>query len=244
MREQLLDTQAGATLPSNGLDETAHAARLMPLDLAFLGMLALMVACHLVAARLAAGPITAELADVLVGIYLLALVSRPAWRPLVLRLLLLGLVAGILELFTDAAGEIVAHSLFYASGVPMIWGSPIYMPISWMLVLTLLGYVGWRLRGLLPLWPAIVISGLWGGLNIPFYEETAYFAGWWHYAATPRVGHTPIYVLLFEGLIAAVLPLLTARFPRVAWRAVAWRGVALGAWMPVAAFCSWQLLGR
>jgi hypothetical protein len=245
MHDQLLDIEATEkTSPGGRMDDSVAPARLAPLDFAFLGLLALMVACHLVAARLAAGPITAALTDILAVVYLLALISRPAWRPLVLRLMLLGLVAGILELFTDAAGESIAHSLVYAAGGPMIWASPLYMPFSWMIVLTLLGYLGWRLRGLLPLWLAIAITGLWGSLNIPFYEETAYYAGWWHYTTTLRIGHTPIYVLLFEGLIAAALPLLTSRFPRVAWRTVVWRGVMLGAWMPVAAFCSWQLLGR
>ena len=245
MHDQLLDIQATTGTSRGGQsNDTLASARLTPLDLAFLGLLALMVLCHLVAARLAVGPITAVLTDVLAVIYLLAVVSRPAWRPLVLRLMLLGLVAGVLELFTDAAGESVAHSLVYAAGGPMLWASPLYMPFSWMIVLTLLGYLGWRLRGLLPLWLAIVITGLWGSLNIPFYEETAYYAGWWHYATTLRIGHTPVYVLLFEGLIAAALPLLTTAFPRVAWRAIVWRGVALGAWMPVVAFCSWQLLGR
>ncbi len=169
MREEILDTQAGAVTQSHQADESAKSAGLTPLDLAFAGLLALMVACHLVAARLAAGPITAVLTDALAGIYLLALTLRPAWRPLVSRLLLLGLVAGILELFTDAAGESVAHSLVYPAGGPMLWASPLYMPFSWMIVLTLLGYLGWRLRGLLPLWLGIAITGLWGALNIPFY---------------------------------------------------------------------------
>jgi hypothetical protein len=245
MHDQLLDIEATEKTSLGGrMDDSVAPARLAPLDFAFLGLLALMVTCHLVAARLAAGPITAVLTDMLAVVYLLALISRSAWRPLVLRLMLLGLVVGILELFTDAAGESVAHSLVYAVGGPMIWASPLYMSFSWMIVLTLLGYLGWRLRGLLPLWLAIAITGLWGSLNIPFYEETAYYAGWWHYTTTLRIGHTPIYVLLFEGLIAAALPLLTSRFPRVAWRTVVWRGVMLGAWMPVAAFCSWQLLGR
>src|SRR5262249_22971371 len=130
------------------------------------------------------------------------------------------------------------------AGEPLLWTSPLYMPLSWMIVLTLLGYLGWRLRGLLPLWLAIAITGLWGTLTIPLYEESAYYAGWWHYAAAARIGHTPLYVLLFEGLIAAALPVLTTDFPCVGWRTVAWRGIALGAWMPLAAFCSWLLLGR
>src|SRR5262245_10869225 len=160
MREQLLDARARATPRHSLRHEKGTPAGLTPLDLAFAGLLALLVACHLVAARLAAGPSTAALTDVLACGYLLALASRPAWRPLVSRLLLLGLIAGLLELFTDAAGEGVAHSLVYPAGEPTLWASPLYMPFSWMIVLTLLGYLGWRVRGLLPLWLAIVITGL------------------------------------------------------------------------------------
>lgn len=242
MREQLLDVATEQDAAPG--DPASGPARLMPLDLAFLGLSALMVVCHLVAAWLAIGPVTAVLTDVLAVIYLLALAARPGWRPLMLRLLALGLIAGMLELFTDAAGRSVAQSLIYPAGEPLLWASPVYMPFAWMIVLAQLGYLGWRLRGLLPLWPAITITGLWGGLNIPFYEETAYYAGWWHYAPALHIGHTPIYVLLFEGLVAAALPLLTVGLPRVSWRAVALRGIVLGAWMPVAAFCSWLLLGR
>jgi len=243
MRDELLAVQA-TEKTSQSVVANAAPLRFMSLDLAFLGLLVLMVACHLVAAHLAVGPVTAALSAALASGYLLALLPRPAWRPLVLRLMLLGLVAGMLELFTDAAGESVAHSLVYAAGGPMLWASPLYMPCSWMVVLTLLGYLGWRLRGLLPLWLAIVTTGLWGAFNIPLYEESAYYAGWWHYATAPRIGHTPLYVVLFEGLIAAALPLFTRSFPHLAWRMVVRRGIALGAWMPLAAFCSWQLLGR
>lgn len=214
-------------------------------DRAFLGLFILMALCHLVAAVLARGWMTAALSDGIVLTYLAGLLrARPLWRPLIGRLLLFGLVAGIVELATDAAGEQVARSLVYPAGEPMIWQSPAYMPVSWMVVLTLLGYLGWRLAGLLPLWQAAVFGGLAGMLIIPFYEESAWYAGWWRYTTLPRIGHTPLYVFFFEGGIVAVLPLLMRGLERLALRWVLIRGLVLGGWMPLVAFIAWRLFGQ
>jgi hypothetical protein len=213
-----------------------------------IGLLALLIACHVVSALLAQGWVTAAITDLLAVAYLACLLLHRPWRPLLERLLVLGLVAGILELATDAAGRDVAHSLIYPVGEPLVWTSPFYMPVSWMIVLSNAGYLGWRLAGLVPrlsLGLAIALTGVFGALTIPFYEETAYYAGWWHYApATLTLGHTPAYVLLFEGLVAASLPLLCAGLLSRSLVRAALRGVVLGAWIPVAAFVTWLVLGR
>jgi hypothetical protein len=214
------------------------------LDVAMIGSLMLSVALDLIWARLHAGWVTAALTDLLVGAYLVALCLRAAWRPLLARLALFGLAAGALELATDAAGKGFAHSLIYPTGEPLLWTSPLYMPLSWMLVLMQVGYLAWRLRALVAMPVAVTLCALWTGLNIPFYEEMAYHAGWWRYAAAPAIGHTPLYVLLFEALIGASLPLLLGRLERWRWREVLWRGAVAGAWMPAAALASWLLLGR
>jgi hypothetical protein len=212
-----------------------------------LGTLALLVGLHIMAAPLGAGWLTAA-ATVGVTAAALALIAwRRAWRPLVGRLLLFGLVVGLLELFTDFAGEVVARSLIYPPNEPMIWASPAYMPLSWMVTLTLIGYLAWRLSSLSPQpprWAAIILTALWGALNIPFYEEMAFHAGWWRYAAAPGLGHTPFYVMLFEGLLVAPLPWLLARLESRGWRSVALRGVALGLWAPWTALFAWLLIGR
>ena len=214
-------------------------------DLAFVGLFVLMALCHLAAALLARGWITAAISDGVILCYLAgALWARPAWRPLIGRLLLFGLVAGVLELATDAAGEQVARSLVYPLNEPMLWQSPLYMPISWMVVLTLLGYLGWRLAGLLPLWLATALAGLAGMLIIPFYEESAWYAGWWRYTTLPRLGHTPVYVFAFEGAVVAALPLLLRGLERRSLPVVVIRGLALGVWMPLVAFVTWRLLGQ
>src|SRR5690348_3187923 len=241
------ETHTAAPIPRAGeLDPAAR--RLTTLDGAFLALLGLMIAGHVLAALLAVGWITAALIDALALVYLVALLARPAWRPLVGRLMLLGLVAGILELFTDVAGHQFARSLFYPQDQPLLWDSPFYMPLSWMIVLTQLGYLAWRLVGLLPgrrlPWRAILLAGLAGAINVPFYEEAAYHAGWWRYAPTIlHLGHTPAYVLLFEGLVAAALPVLTLGLLRLRWSIVAARGAILGLWMPCAALLAWLLLG-
>ncbi|MEO7002669.1 MAG: hypothetical protein ABI068_12730 [Ktedonobacterales bacterium] len=226
------------------------ARRFTGLDGAMLAVWALLIALHIVAAALRIGWVSAALMIALVSLALLALLMRRAWRPVVGRLLLFGLIAGILELFTDFAGETVAHSLFYPPQEPMLWASPAYLPLSWMVALTPLGYLAWRLRGLSPLpprWASVVIVALVGAFNIPFYEEMAYYAGWWRYAVGPHIphlGHTPLYVLLFEGLIAASLPLLLGGLSRLSLPAVALRGVLLGIWLPCAALIAWLLIGR
>ncbi len=182
--------------------------------------------------------------EVILSLYLLALLFLQRIRPLMGRLLLAGFIAGICELFTDASGQSVAHSLIYPMGEPTLWTSPLYMPLSWMVILTHLGYVAWRLRAILGLRKATLIAGFLGAVQIPLYEEMAFYGGWWQYKPTHlMLGHTPLYVLLFEGLIVAALPLLYDRIERRAWSHVALIGLIVGVWMPFAALFSWLLLG-
>lgn len=183
--------------------------------------------------------------EVVLSLYLLALLLVPGMRPLVGKLLLAGFIAGFCELFTDASGRYVVHSLVYPTGELTLWTSPLYMPLSWMVVLTHLGYVAWRLRALVGWQKAALVSGTWGALQIPAYEEMAYYAGWWRYLPTRlMIGHTPLYVLPFEGLVVAALVLLYDRIERRSWLQVAIIGIILGAWMPVAALTSWLLFGH
>lgn len=240
---------ASAIPPTARVPDAALAARrFTSLDGAFLAQLALLIACHVISARFALGWPSAAATDLLALLVLAAMAARRDWRPLLARLFVLGLAAGILELATDAAGEQVAHSLTYPAGEPLLWGSPYYMPLSWAIVLTLLGYLAWRLRSLgptrVPLWLAVALTGLFGALMVPFYEEMAYYARWWQYAPVWRIGHTPVYVIVFEGLVAAALPLLVGGLLARPLRAAAVRGLLMGCWMPVAAFLAWFTIGR
>lgn len=236
---------APAELPASASPLDAAVRHLTVLDAAMLATFALLVAGHVISAIGRLGWGSAAVTVGLTALALLTLALRQAWRPLILRLLAFGLIAGVCELFTDYSGEVVAHSLRYPANEPMLWASPAYMPLSWMVVLAQIGYLAWRLVGLMPQrWLAMALTGLWGALNIPFYEEMAYHAGWWNYAPAPGLGHTPYYVMLFEGLIAAALPPLLANLQRRPPRAVLLRGLLLGAWIPCAALASWLLIGR
>lgn len=179
------------------------------------------------------------------ALLLVFLGTLPRYRPLLGRLMLVGLVAGICELFTDASGQYVVHSLIYPAGELSIWASPLYMPLSWLVTLTYLGYMSWRLRALLGWRRAILLCGLLGAIDIPLFEEISYYGGWWRYEPTHlMLGHTPLYVAVFEGLIVAVLPLLFDRLERRTWRETVFLGVVLGVWMAVAALLAWLLTGH
>jgi hypothetical protein len=183
--------------------------------------------------------------DLLLSALLLALlIGGRATRPLLGRLMLVGLVAGICELFTDASGQQFVHSLIYPPGELTIWASPIYMPLTWLVTLTYLGYIGWRLRALLGWRFAILLCGLVGAIDIPLFEEMSYNGGWWQYLPTRlMLGHTPAYVSLFEGLVVAALPLVFDRIERRSWFEGAAVGVIIGIWMAIAALTAWLLLG-
>lgn len=267
-------TSTPVTFAREGPDApSASVRRLTALDAAFVGLLALTIVLDVVCAVFALGWPSAAATDVICALYVLAMaLARPAWRPLLARLFALGLAAGVLELFTDFAGERVAHSLIYPAGEPLLWGSPYYMPLSWAIVLTQLGYLAWRLRGLgaggpadtstardlrrrraparagrrgVPLWLAMVITGLAGAALVPFYEEMAWYARWWRYTPAPLlIGHTPLYVLVFEGAIAALLPLLVGRLLARPLRYAVALGLLEGVWMPVAALAAWLAVGR
>jgi hypothetical protein len=78
---------------------------------------------------------------ILTAVLLILVISWRMVRPILGQLMLVGLVAGICELFTNASGQYVVHSLIYPVGELTIWTSPLYMPLSWLVTLTYLGYI-------------------------------------------------------------------------------------------------------
>lgn len=248
-REWLTPPATAETIAEQKLATLATTHRFTWLDGLLVGNVALTITLDLIAAQMAAGWWTAGAITIVNCTFLLSAVVIARARgnaadQFLGRLLLAGLVAGFCELFTDASGSYFALSLSYPTNEPMLWASPLYMPFSWMVVLTQLGYLGWRLRGLLSWRVAVPLAGIIGAINIPFYEEIAYHARWWHYTPVRTLGHTPAYVLLFEGLLVAILPIVLDRIERHGWGEVALAGVAIGVWMPFAALASWLALGR
>src|SRR5437762_865697 len=146
------------------------------------------------------------------------LVRRDA---LLARFLLFGLLVGFVELPADAWLVDYTRTLDYSiGGGPMIWRSPLWMPLAWEVVTVQFGYIGLRL------WErfgkaGLLMIGLLGAINIPFYEEMARRIHWWQYSAESvrgMISFTPWYIILGEFGIAIALALLAGTLRRGSWR--------------------------
>ena len=146
-----------------------------------------------------------------------ALVRRDV---LLWRFLIFGTIVGFTELTADAWLVDYTRTLDYsAGGGPMIWRSPVWMPLAWEVVAVQFGYIGLRL------WErfgktGLVIIGLLGAINIPFYEEMARRIHWWEYSGCRMISYTPWYIILGEFGIAVVFAWLARMVRRSACRAV------------------------
>jgi len=154
-----------------------------------------------------------------------AVVRRDA---LLARLLLFGLVVGFAELPADAWLVDYTHTLDYSiGGGPMIWRSPVWMPLAWEVVAVQFGYIGlrlWERFGKL----GLLMIGLLGAINIPFYEEMARRIHWWRYGGCRMISFTPWYIILGEFGIALAFVLLARTLRGGSWRAAIIAGVADG----------------
>ena len=127
---------------------------------------------------------------------------------LLARFLLFGIVVGFTELAADAWLVDYTRTLDYSiGGGPMIWRSPLWMPLAWEVVAVQFGYVGLRL------WErfgknGLLMIGLLGAINIPFYEEMARKINWWQYSGCRMISFTPWYIILGEFGIVLVFALL------------------------------------
>jgi hypothetical protein len=154
-----------------------------------------------------------------------ALVRRDA---LLGRFLLFGLLVGIAELPADAWRVDHTRTLDYSvGGGPMIWRSPIWMPLAWEVVAVQFGYIGLRLCerfGRL----GLLLVALLGAVNIPFYEEMARKIHWWQYSGCRMLSFTPWYIIVGEFGIALVLALLAKTLRGGSWRTAVVSGIGGG----------------
>jgi hypothetical protein len=148
---------------------------------------------------------------------------------LLARFLLFGVVVGLTELAADAWLVDYTRTLDYSiGGGPMIWRSPLWMPLAWEVVAVQFGYIGLRL------WErfgktGLVMIGLVGAINIPFYEEMARRIHWWQYSRCRMISYTPWYIIVGEFGIALVVALLGRTLRRDSWWVAVVAGVAGGA---------------
>ena len=147
---------------------------------------------------------------------------------LLARFLLFGIVVGFTELAADAWLVDYTRTLDYAiGGGPMIWRSPIWMPLAWEVVAVQFAYVGLRL------WErfgktVLLLIGFLGAINIPFYEEMARRIHWWRYTGCRMISFTPWYIILGEFGIALVFALFGRRLRRASWRVAVVAGLTGG----------------
>lgn len=140
------------------------------------------------------------------------------------RLLVFGLVFGLVELVADALCVRFTKTLDYSPArTALLWLSPWWMPTAWMIVAAQIGYIGLRLVERFGMVSGMAITAGLGAVNIPFYEEMAFHAHWWSYQNCRMLGHTPIYIVVAELLIGLTLGPLA----RVAVRDRSWRRAAL-----------------
>ena len=124
------------------------------------------------------------------------------------HLMFFGLVVGFVELGADAWLVEGTRTLDYSlGGGPMLWRSPIWMPLAWEVVAVQFGYIGSRLADRWG-WAGLLVTGILGAVNIPFYEEMARRTNWWAYSNCRMFLHTPYYIIAGEYLIAVFFGVL------------------------------------
>ena len=126
------------------------------------------------------------------------------------------------------AGDYTRMLDYSIGGGPMIWRSPLWMPLAWEIVAVQFGIIGLRLCGRFGNIGLLMI-GLLGAINIPFYEQMARRIHWWQYSGCQMISYTPWYIIVGEFGIALVFALLARTLRRDSWRVAIVGGVAGGA---------------
>ena len=145
------------------------------------------------------------------------------------RMMLFGLAVGFAELPADAWLVGWTRTLDYSiSGGPMIWRSPVWMPLAWEIVAVQFGCLGLWLCERFRAPAGLIAIGVLGAVNIPYYEEMARRIHWWQYSGCRMISNTPYYIIAGEFLIAAALAVLARLLPRAPWPRVVAIGVAGG----------------
>jgi hypothetical protein len=162
---------------------------------------------------------------------------------LLLRLLIMAVAAGIVEVAISDPYFVGNHTLVYPQEGPFIIDSPLYMPLGWAYVLLQLGYVAWWVMQQKGDTVAIVVSTLLGGTNIPMYEALARRANWWHYQDVPMIFGAPYYVILGEAFIGLALPFIVKRLATRSAFSSVWLGLALGVWTLISGLLAFRIAG-
>lgn len=159
-----------------------------------------------------------------------------------MKLMIFGITVGFVELFADH-WAVQGGTLVYPPNEPFIWSSPAYMPISWMLVIVQLSYVGALiLKKKNILWAMPGVAAI-GGMYIPLYEHLAKGAGWWYYQNTPMFWDAPYYIIMVEMLLSLLIPVFIINMLKNKWYFSLAFGLIEGIWIYIAALLSFALVG-
>ena len=157
--------------------------------------------------------------------------------------LLLGLIAGVLELAADWWLVARTGTLVYPGAEPHLWVSPAYMPLAWGTVLAQVGVIAAWLRTRLSLGAATLVTAAVSAAYIPVYEHLARSALWWHYRDTPMLSFAPYYIIAGEFLVALPLAAMAPAIARARPGLSAGLGLLEGAWMLPAFMLAFRVVG-
>jgi hypothetical protein len=133
---------------------------------------------------------------------------------LLARFLVFGFALGLTELAADGWLVDYTRTLDYTvGGGPMLWRSPLWMPLAWEVVAVQFGYIGLRLSERFGKAGLVGVAFL-GAINIPFYEEMAKRIHWWQYSGSRMISYTPYYIILGEFGIALAIAVLARTLRR------------------------------
>jgi hypothetical protein len=158
------------------------------------------------------------------------------------KLLFFGLIAGFVELIADKWLVENIQSLVYPAEEPKIWCSPNYMPFAWAVVLLHVGYLAQLIGHNKNIFIITLLGAAIGFGFIPLFEECAYYAEWWYYNPCKMFLHTPWYIMLGEGLICAVLPVVYSKISEISWTKTFFFGILEGLWIFVCYFIMYHIL--
>ena len=74
----------------------------------------------------------------------------------------------------------------------------------------------------------LLLIGILGAINIPFYEEMARRINWWEYNGCKMISLTPWYIILGEFGIAVAFACLARMLRRSSWRGAVALGIVGG----------------
>jgi len=165
---------------------------------------------------------------------------RLAW------LLVCGLVAGVLELWSDWLHVTYFKSLIYTDYFGFKWlESPSYMPVGWWLTTVQFGYLALRLAERWPRWLTVGLIALLGATLPPWYEEFAAPAMAWHYTRSgPMLSNTPLWIVLtYGGCMFAIATMALEFYRPRAWGRAVVAGIFTAAGFMLSAAFNISLLG-